>query len=324
MRFAIEQGSPALLERESPRAEGRPAMRSTTLKFATILGLLVCGALMSGCAGDAKGDGGAMQASLAASSAPPVPTAVPEPTLAPVDAATARAAWREGVALYGNGDYTAASDKLKTAVAGAPQDAYRRYLLGLALWKSGDRDGAATSLLESANLDATRPKTWINLARVRNDLGDRTGALEAAEKGVALDGASADALHQKGRALMELNRPDEALVALTAARGLDAANGYIANTLGLLLIQLGRPGDALEPLEAAKAALPHVAYVRNNLGVAYERTGKSDEAKSEYLAAVDAGDVGGKAMRSLVRLGAKDTTQPVDDPVTAAVREPAE
>ena len=64
--------------------------------------------------------------------------------------------------------------------------------------------------------------------------------------------------------------------------------------------------------------------MRNNLGVAYERTGHMDEAKTEYLAAVDAGDVGGKAMRSLVRLGAKDTTQPVDDTVTAAFREPVE
>jgi Flp pilus assembly protein TadD len=290
-------------------------MRSTTLKLATILVLLAGAALITGCADDAKGEGVAAQASLAAS---------PAPTPAPVDAATAKAAWRDGVTLFGNGDYAAASDKLKTAVAGAPQDAYRRYLLGLSLWKAGDRDGAAASLVESAKLDATRPKTWINLARVRNDSGDRTGALEAADQALALDAGSPDALHQKGRALMELHRADDALVALTAARGLDPGNGYVANTLGLLLIQLGRPSEAVAPLEVAKAALPHMAYVRNNLGVAYERTGRMDEAKIEYLAAVDAGDAGGKAMRSLVRLGASDTTPPVDDPVTAAVREPVE
>jgi Flp pilus assembly protein TadD len=299
-------------------------MRSTTLKYATVLGLLVGGALITGCADEAKGDGGATQASIATSPVPPVPTVVPEPTPTPVNGATATAAWKEGVVLFRNGAYMEASDKLKTAVAGKPQDAYRRYLLGLALWKGGDRDGAATSLVESARLDGARSKTWINLARVRNELGDRTGALEAAEKGVELDPTSADALHQKGRALMELNRGDEALVALTTARSLDAGNGYIANTLGLLLIQSGKPAEAIEPLEAAKAALPHIAYVRNNLGVAYERTGKMDEAKIEYLAAVDAGDAGGKAMRSLVRLGATDTTQPVDESVTAAVREPVE
>jgi Flp pilus assembly protein TadD len=310
-------------------------MRSATLRNATVLVVITSGALVAGCSRDASGDGGtspllagsgsAVPASLATPTVSPVPTNVPESTLEPVDAATAKAAWQDGVALFGNGDYAAASDKLKTAVAGEPQDAYRRYLLGLALWKAGDRDGAAASLVESAKLDGTRPKTWINLARVRNDLGDRNGALDAADKGLALDAGSADALHQKGRALMELNRADEALVALTTARGLDGGNGYIANTLGLLLIQRGRPADAIEPLEAAKAALPHIAYVRNNLGVAYERTGNMDEAKTEYLAAIDAGDVGGKAMRSLVRLGAKDTTTPpVDETVTAAVREPVE
>jgi Flp pilus assembly protein TadD len=299
-------------------------MRSSTLKYATILGLLVGGALMTGCADDAMGDGGAMQASLATPPLPPVPTLGPEPTLTPVDGATATAAWKEGAVLFGNGAYAEASDKLKTAVAGKPEDAFRRYLLGLSLWKAGDPDGAATSLVESARLDGTRSKTWINLARVRNELGDRTGALEAADRAIELDPASADAHHQKGRALIELDRGDEALAALTSARGLDAGNGYIANTLGLFLIQSGKPAEAIEPLEAAKAALPHIAYVRNNLGVAYERTGKLDEAKIEYLAAVDAGDAGGKAMRSLVRLGATDTTQPVDGSVTAAVREPAE
>jgi Flp pilus assembly protein TadD len=299
-------------------------MRSTTLKYATILGLLVGGALITGCADDAKGDGGAMQASIATSPVPPVPTLVSEPALTPVDAATAKAAWKDGVVLFDNGDYTGAVGALKTAVAGQPDASYRRYLLGLALWKSGDPASAESSLVESTKLDATRIKAWTNLARVRHELGNRTGALEAAEKALEIDPTSADALHQKGRALMELNRGDEALVALTTARGLDASNGYVANTLGLLLIQLGRPGDAIEPLEAAKTRLPHIAFVRNNLGVAYERTGRMDEAKTEYLAAVDAGDAGGKAMRSLVRLGATDTTQPVDGPVTAAVREPVE
>jgi Flp pilus assembly protein TadD len=320
----MRQVSPALLKRELPRAERRPAMRSTTLKYATILGLLVSGALLAGCTDDARGDGGATRASLATSPAQLVPTTLPEPTLSPVDAATAAAAWKDGVALFDSGDYAGAVSSLKTAVAGRPDASYRRYLLGLALWKSGDATGAESSLVESTKLDPARIKAWINLARVRHELGNRTGALEAADTALSLDPASADALHQRGRALMELNRGDEALTALTSARGLDAANGYIANTLGLLLIQTGKPAESIEPLEAAKLALPHIAYVRNNLGVAYERTGRIDEAKVEYLAAVEAGDSGGKAMLSLVRLGATDTTQPADDTVTAAVREPSE
>ena len=302
-------------------------MRSGTLQNATLLGLFTSGVLIVGCTSDARKD--VSSPSLGADSGTVMPATLPGaaapvalPATTPVDVRTAKAAWKEGVVRFDHGEFAAASEQLKIAVAGEPGNAYRRYLLGLALWKSGDRDGAEASLVESVKLDATRVKPWINLARVRNERGDRNGALEAADTALALDPDSADALHQKGRALMELSRGDEALTALTAARSLDGQNGYIANTLGLLLIQLGRPADAVEPLESAKLVLPHVAYVRNNLGVAYERTGRMDEAKIEYLAGVDAGDAGGKAMKSLVRLGATDTTQPLEGTVETAAKTP--
>lgn len=309
-------------------------MRSATMTTGTILGLLGACALTAACSHDATRDGDgasllaengtAMPATLNVSSAPPIVTDIPEPGLGPVDPVVARRSWQDGVARFGDGDYAGAVGSLKIAVAGAPDDAYRRYLLGLAEWKSGDLAASEASLVESVKIDATRLNTWINLARVRNERGDRAGALEAADKALDLEPTSADALHQKGRALSELGRADEALAALTAARDLAPENGYIANTLGLLFIQTGRPGDAIEPLEVAKVRLPHVAYVRNNLGVAYERTGRVGDAKIEYQAAVDAGDMGGKAMKSLVRLGATDTTGSEPTAVAATTVAPPE
>jgi Flp pilus assembly protein TadD len=303
-------------------------MRIATLEKGTILGLFAAGALLAGCAHDVghEGDGAtllarsgeALPASIGVASAP-LPANLPETSFDLVDPAVAKAAWKDGVARFDDGDYAGAVVQLKLAVAGEPDDAYRRYLLGLAQWKAGDLEGAETSLVASVSADATRLKTWINLARVRNDRRDRSGALEAADKALDLDPTSSDALHQKGRALMELGRGDEALEALTTAHDLDTDSGYIANTLGLLLIQTGRPADAIEPLEMAKVRLPHVAFVRNNLGVAYERSGRMAEAKVEYQAAVDAGDMGGKAMKSLVRLGASDTT---DATLVTAAAEP--
>jgi Flp pilus assembly protein TadD len=292
----------------------------------TILGLVAVGALMTSCAHDASQDSNtaAIPATPEVATARPIPLNPSETAPGPVDAVTARAAWKDGVTRFDNGDYTGAVPQLKLAVAGEPNDAYRVYLLGLAQWKSHDLPGAENSLTESVRLDSTRLKTWINLARVRNERNDRNGALEASEKALDLLPTSAEALHQKGRALLELNRHDEAQGALKTAHTLDPGNGYIANTLGLLLIQSGRPADAIEPLEAAKQLLPNVAYVRNNLGVAYERNGMIVEAKVEYAAAVEAGDMGGKAMKSLVRLGAKDTTDPSAVAVAAAAVPPAE
>ena len=307
-------------------------MRTTTFKNGTILGLLATGALMTACGHDASHDrdgatllaanGTTIPASLDAPSAPPLAANLPETSLGPVDRAVARTAWKDGVSRFDNGDYAGAVGQLKLAVAGEPKDAYRRYLLGLAQWRSNDLGSAETSLVESAGLDATRLKTWINLARVRNARNDRAGALEASDKAIELEPTSAEALHQKGRALSELRRRDEAMDALKTAHDLDPDNGYIANSLGLLLIQTGRPAEALEPLEVAKVRLPHIAYVRNNLGVAYERAGRMDEAKLEYAAAVDAGDMGGKAMKSLVRLGASDTTGTPEISVAASAVPP--
>jgi Flp pilus assembly protein TadD len=297
----------------------------------TILGLATVAALLAGCSHESGGtkseasllgqNGTVLPATLQASAPSTLPSLPLDPTLGPVDPVVASKAWKTGVSAFENGDYATSVQDLRLAVAGSPEDGYRGYLLGLALWKSGDLAGAENALVDSANRESTRLKTWINLARVRNERDERQLALEAADKALDLDPTSADALHQKGRALMEMNRADEALQALSTAHQLDPDNGYIANSLGLLFIQSGRPGDAVAPLEIAKVQLPHIAYVRNNLGVAYERTGKVVEAKVEYQAAVDAGDMGGKAMKSLVRLGATDTT---DTPVVTAAVEPAE
>ncbi|HEX4826420.1 MAG TPA: tetratricopeptide repeat protein [Candidatus Polarisedimenticolaceae bacterium] len=270
------------------------------------LGSIITGCLvLSACGSQDKSTppkidlpGVAVPASLTTTQLPFTPST---PTIDP------KTAWKDGVTRYESGDFTGAATSL-TVAADGHGDPYRSYLLGLARFKSGDLAGAETALVASVTKNPSSLKGWINLARVRNERSDRSGALDAAEKALGIDPTSADALHQKGRALMELGRRDEALEALKTAHDLDADNGYVANSLGLLLIQIGRPQDAVAPLEVAKARLPHVAYVRNNLGVAYERTGRMDEAKLEYQAAVDAGDMGGKGMKSLVRLGAKDTT----------------
>ena len=226
----------------------------------------------------------------------------PSMSVAPPTPEEAKAAWREGVALYEKGDYEAGSKRLQIAAAGRSEDPYTHYLLGLSLWKSGESARAAEALERSAALDGQSVRTWTNLARVRLDQKDSQHALDAAEQALALDPSSASALHQKGRALAEMGKSDEALVTLDQAFGSDRDNGYIANTIGYILLSSGRAADAIPYLEAARDRLPQVAYVRNNLGVAYERTGQLDKSMDEYRAAVEAGDSGGKSAASLARL----------------------
>jgi Flp pilus assembly protein TadD len=233
----------------------------------------------------------------------PVPAPVPsnEPIVPPTPQET-RAAWSEGVALYESGDFENAALRLTLAASGRPDDPYVQYLLGLALWKSGQLEESEAALRRSAALDGRSERTFVNLARVRLDRKDPRGALEAAGQALSLNPASAQGLHQRGRALDALNRGDEAREALRQARQADHASGYIANTLGYLLLRQGRAEEAVVELEAARESLPQVAYIRNNLGVAYERLGEIDKAVVEFQAAVDAGDPDGKAAGSLARL----------------------
>ncbi len=227
---------------------------------------------------------------------------VPQPFQNPLDPADITVAWQEGVRLYEEKDYTGAVVALQIAAEGLSQEPYTQYLLGLALWKSGDNDGAERFLVRSSELDGGSVRTFINLARVRMDNHDPRGALDATSEALAIDAASSDALHQRGRALAGLNRADAAIETLLRAHALAPEDGYIANTLGYVLIQAGRPEEALPFLESARDSLPEVAYVRNNLGVAFERTGAIEPAMVEYRAAVEAGDSEGKALASVARL----------------------
>jgi Flp pilus assembly protein TadD len=224
------------------------------------------------------------------------------PSVSPPSADEVRGGWREGVALFEQGDYKGASSRLRIAAEGRPHEAYAQYLLGIALWKSGDPAGAARALESAATLEPHFARTFINLARVRIQAGDLARGLAAADTALTIDPDSADALHQRGRALAGLGRADEALDTLSKAQKADPENGYIANTLGYLYIQKGRPQEALPFLEAARERLPKVAYVRNNLGVVYERLGRTAEALEEYREAIGAGDSSDKAAASLARL----------------------
>jgi Flp pilus assembly protein TadD len=271
---------------------------------ALVLGLGLAAAPLTGCT-DKKTSSTPVETSSDRISPPPVPSTpsqVAEVQGPPAPVIDPKTAWKEGVQSYQSGDFTTASSRLRVAVDSRQDDPYAHYLLGLALWKSGQLDEAEGEMVRSTTLNDQSIKTWINLARVRLDRQQFDAALEAADRAVAIDGQSSDALHQRGRALDGLNRGDEAVATLQQARSLSPDNGYIANTLGYLLLRRGKPEEAVPLLETARDRLPQVAYVRNNLGVAYERTGDVHRAAEEFRAALQAGDSEGKASASLARI----------------------
>ncbi len=229
-------------------------------------------------------------------------TGTPEIPIVPPDPIEVKTAWKEGLALFEQGDHAGAVERLRLVALGREDVFDVHYLLGLSLWRSGELGEAENALMHACSLEAGSIRSRINLARVRIDRDDARGAIEAIDEALAIDPESAAALHQKGRALSLLDRTDEAVDVLTRARSIDPENGWIANTLGYVLIRSERFSEAVPHLEDASGTLPRVAFVRNNLGVAYERTGRTEQAYMEYRAAVEAGDSGGKAGASIARI----------------------
>jgi len=210
---------------------------------------------------------------------------------------------KAGLAAYGKREFEIAAAYFAAEVEARPGRAWPHYMLGLSEWKAGRLDEAESALVESAVLNDGSTRTWINLARVRNDAGRFEEALDAAQRAVDIEEDSSTALYLVARSLRNASRSGEAVAALEQSLALDPDNGHAHNLLGLIRIEQGRASEAEAALQLAATLLPDVPYVHNNLGMALELDGRPDEAALAYARAIeiDPGQV--RASSNLARLG---------------------
>jgi len=225
-----------------------------------------------------------------------------------------------GLETYASRDFDRSAAYFRAEIDARPQRAWTHYMLGLSLWKAGRADEAVGAMEAAAELVPDSIKTFVNLARIRNDQGDYEGALEAARTALAINAEDPAALFLEGRSLFNLGRLDEAMASLTASAELDPANGYVQNLLGLALIRQGRADEAVVALERAAALVSEVAYIQNNLGMALELSGRSSEAVVAYRRSVELDPAHAKAVANLARIEpsvgvAAATTEPVEEAI---------
>ncbi|MFQ5718210.1 MAG: tetratricopeptide repeat protein [Acidobacteriota bacterium] len=208
----------------------------------------------------------------------------------------------DGLRLFGQRQYLEAATALSLATRRQPGDWYTDYLLGLALWKSGDLEGAVDSLSRSAARKDDFARTHINLARVLNDAGQFSDALAAARRAVSLAPDNPVALYLAGRSLANLGRTDEAEQMLQASLRLDPENGEVLNRLGLLYLRHGRFAAAVGLLEEAVRRAPQRGYIHNNLGLCYEQLGRMSDARAEFAAGLEVGGDEARLQANLTRV----------------------
>jgi tetratricopeptide (TPR) repeat protein len=228
-----------------------------------------------------------------------------------------------GLEAYASREFERSAAYFQAEIDARPQRSWTHYMHGLSLWKAGCVDEAAAAMEAAAAIDPDSVKTFVNLARIRNDQGDYEGALEAARTALVIDAEDPTALFLEGRSLFNLGRLDEAMESLTASAELAPDNGYVQNLLGLALIRQGRADEAVVALERAAALVSEVAYVQNNLGMALELSGRASEAVLAYRRSVEIDPTHAKAATNLARLEpaveiAAAPTEPAFDEVAEA------
>lgn len=195
----------------------------------------------------------------------------------------------EGASLYSLGRHLEAAAHLQVAAEEEPEAWYPSYLLGLALWKAGDLEGASESLRRAAGMRPEFVRTRINLARILNERELYGEALAAADRAVVMAPDNSLARYLRGRSLANMGRVQDAKVALRTSLDLDPENGDVWNRLGLLLLRHGEVQEAVTVLETAISLNPGPAYIQNNLGLAYERSGRLHEAARRFATGLAAG-----------------------------------
>jgi Flp pilus assembly protein TadD len=203
---------------------------------------------------------------------------------------------------YRDRRYDDATTLFKTYTEDRPSNPWGFYMLGLAAWKSGDREEAKGAFVKALALDSTHVKSHLNLSRVLLEAGQPDSALVHIEAAIALDSTSSEPLRLEGRAFEIQGKTDDAIVAYQSAIEKDSTDVWSLNNLGALYIRLERFQDAIEPLKTAALLNDKIATFHNNLGMALERTGQYRAAESEYRAAVAIEGTYGKAVTNLQRV----------------------
>jgi len=216
---------------------------------------------------------------------------------------------------YSAGRYAEAGQLFTAYTQKNPENPWGYYMLGLAAWKSGDRDQALSAFDRSIELDPNHRKSLYNSSRVLLEVGKAQQALERIETALSQEPASSEGLRLLGRARYELGQVDQAIGAYHRALTIDDRDVWSMNNLGLIYIQQGRPTEALSPLARAVQLRSKAPVFQNNLGVALERSGYPEAAARAYEAALKADSTYGKASVALSRVtagGEQSETQPID------------
>jgi tetratricopeptide (TPR) repeat protein len=200
--------------------------------------------------------------------------------------------------------YPEAVAMFEAYAARKPDNVWGHYMLGIARWRTEDRDGAQHAFEDALTIDPRHVKSLVNLSRVLLERGQADSALPRIQQAVDIDSGLGEAWRVLGRVQAARGETDSALDAYRTALRIDPEDAWAMNNMGLVLIDAGRYSDAIGPLSRAVQLDSTRPVFANNLGTALERAGHPADAATAYRLALSADSTYAKARVSLSRVDA--------------------
>ena len=230
------------------------------MRKATLIPCLIAALVASAC-GDKRPKTGDANAAEVTTSTPTSPVNPGPVSFESANTAFTEKRYAEAVRLF----TTYTTDK--------PRDVWGQYMLGLAAWRTGDRDGAVDAFKRALAIDSNHVKSHLNLSRVLVEQGKAQEALPHVEATLAIDSTSGEGYRILGRVKDELGDTTGAVDAFKRAIVLDERDVWSMNNLASASITQHKYADALGPLARAIEIDSTVATFHNNLGFALEKGG---------------------------------------------------
>lgn len=166
-----------------------------------------------------------------------------------------------------------------------PDSAEPPEALGYMAWRSGDPDEGRRQFTRAAELGATNPKMYYDLAYLDGRANDSDAAIAALEQAVKLDPEYLDARRQLGALYMRRQDWTHALLNLNKVTRVetneDARWLYYSRAFGYFQVGQLEESARLVELAAQYSAAPHEVAQVDSLRVAIEHRKKGEEAAAK-------------------------------------------
>jgi serine/threonine-protein kinase len=194
--------------------------------------------------------------------------------------------WHLGIALFRSGDRNAAIAEFREAIRLKPDDARAYANLGRALGENGDHEGATAALREVIRLRPKDAGAHHDLGVALQHTGDQGGAIAAYREAIHLDPDAALSHLSLGRALHGRGDLEGAMVAIREAVRLKPDDARAHHSLGLVLTGKSDLAGATTAFREAIRLAPNDAAAHNDLGIVLRRNGDQEGAIEAYREAI--------------------------------------